>query len=406
MHTHRPPSFGRIALLILCALIQWGCISGENSSSADSSGTAAPAVTSPPPITGVIAPPAASVPDAPLDGEPTDGISTAPGGTGNEPAEGPDSGIDPEEPARKRNPGHYIALNDWDGDTQLIQAVRPGVTGIHKRYPWADLEPEFGVYDFSRIEADLALAGDHGMRFVIMIEDKSFTMDVKRTPSYLHDGYTLPYTHGGWVAKRWDPWVLERLALLTRALGERFDDHPWLEGVAFQETAMGFTPQIQAAHGYTPEKYRDAIIQMLIATRSHFPRSQVFWYMNYLEGRQAYLGDVAEAVADHDIAMGGPDILPDSWPLNFHTYPLYDRFKGRMTLFNSVQYDSYQHAHLDPDAATTYWTPEELFIFARDRLHLNYMFWTRKPQRDPPDSYNWLDALSVIAANPSLRPSP
>lgn len=303
----------------------------------------------------------------------------------------------------KRHPGHYIALNDWDGDAQLLQAVRPGVTGIHKRYPWAELEPEFGVYDFSRIEADLALAADHGMRFVVMIEDKSFTMDVRRTPVYLHDGYTLPYIDGGWVAKRWDPWVQERLALLIRALGERFDAHPWFEGVAFQESAMGFTPQIQAEYGYTPEKYRDAMIRMLIATRAHFPHSQVFWYMNFLEGKQAYLGDVAEAAAKHGIAMGGPDILPDSWPLNFHTYPLYERFAGRMTLFNSVQYDSYKHVHLDAQAATKYWTPEELFAFARDSLHVDYIFWTRKPQRDPPDSYRWTDALPVIAANPVIR---
>jgi hypothetical protein len=405
MHAHRL-SLERFATLFLCALLQWGCVSGDNASHASGDEPAAP-VEAPSPVTGVIAPSAPIPPGETLEENMSEDSSeleedATDSSEEDVPAEHPADEPAPE-PARKRNPGHYIALNDWDGDAQFIQAVRPGVTGIHKRYPWADLEPQFGVYDFSRVEADLALAAHYGMRLVIMIEDKSFSMDVKRTPSYLHDGYTLPYTHGGWVAKRWDPWVMERLGLLTRELGQRFDAHPWLEGVAFQETAMGFTPQIQAAHGYSPEKYRDALIQVLITTRSHFPRSQVFWYMNYLEGRQAYLGDVAEAVTDHDIAMGGPDILPDSWPLNFHTYPLYERFKGRMTLFNSVQYDSYKHVHLDPEAASTYWTPEELFIFARDQLHVDYIFWTRKPQRDPPGSFNWLDALPVIAANPAIR---
>jgi hypothetical protein len=400
MHTHCLASFERIAVLLICAMLQWGCVSGGEAPPADSG----PDTSTEAPVTGIVIPSAPS--SSGTEAEEEDQDEPAPPAMADE--DSAESRPEEEEPAgegppRKRNPGHYIALNDWDGDAQFIQAIQPGVTGIHKRYPWANLEPQFGVYDFSRIEADLALAAQYGTRLVIMIEDKSFTMDVKRTPSYLHDDYTLPYTHGGWVAKRWDPWVLDRLAELTRRLGDRFDNHPNLEGVAFQETAMGFTAEIQTRHGYTPEKYRDALIQMLITTRSHFPRSQVFWYMNYLEGRQAYLGNVAEAVADHDIAMGGPDILPDSWPLNFHTYPLYERFKGRMTLFNSVQYDSYKHEHLAAGAATRYWTPEELFVFARDHLHVDYIFWTRKPRKDPPDSYSWQDALPVIAANPSIR---
>lgn len=312
----------------------------------------------------------------------------------------------PETPAQetvKYHPGHYIALNDWDGPAQMIQAVRPGVTGIHKRYPWKTLEPAPGVYDFSGVAADLALAADHGMQLVVMIEDKSFSLDTKMTPPYLWDDYTLPYVHGGQVAKRWSPYVVERMGLLTAALGAAFDVHPNLEGIAFQESAMGFTPQIANAHGYTPAAYRDALIAMLIAAKSHFPRSQVFWYMNYLEGGQAYIGDIAEAVLAHGVAMGGPDVLPDSWPLGFHSYPYYARFKGRMTLFGSMQYDSYAHLHADSSRSGKYWTMDELFEFARDELHVDYVFWTRKPRSDPADSYNWTHALPVIAANPEFN---
>ncbi|MDR2878178.1 MAG: hypothetical protein LBV36_09115 [Chromatiales bacterium] len=310
----------------------------------------------------------------------------------------------PDQATSKYHPGHYIALNDWDGPTQMLQAVRPGVTGIHKRYPWKVLEPTPGTYDFSGIEADLTIAADHGMQLVIMIEDKSFARNVRMTPPYLWEKYTLPYIDGGQVAKRWDPYVLQRMALLTSALGAAFDTHPSLEGIAFQESAMGFTPEIQRASGYTPERYRDALITMLTTTKSRFPRSQVFWYMNYLEGRQAYIGDVAEAIAPYGIVMGGPDILPDSWPLNFHSYPFYTRFKDRMTLFGAVQYDSYKHQHASA-SATKYWTMQELFAFGRDQLHLDYIFWTRKTRSIPEDSYNWTNALPVIAANPVFRPN-
>lgn len=307
----------------------------------------------------------------------------------------------PQEPV-KYHPGHYIALNDWDGPAQMIQAIRPGVAGIHKRYPWKTLEPMPGAYDFSTIANDLALAADHGVQLVAMIEDKSFSPDVRMTPPYLWEAYTLPYIDGGQVAKRWDPYVLQRMNLLTEALGAAFDGNPSLEGIAFQESAMGFAPETARAHGYTPEAYRDALIAMLLSAKSHFPRSQVFWYMNYLEGRQAYIGDIAEAVLAHGVAMGGPDILPDSWPLGLHSYPYYTRFKDRMTLFGAVQYDSYAHRHAD-ESLGKYWTMDELFAFARDELHVDYVFWTRKPKSDPADSYNWTHALPVIAANGVFR---
>ena len=306
-------------------------------------------------------------------------------------------------PALKYNPGHYIALNDWDGPAQMIEAIRPGVRGLHKRYTWRALEPSFGVYDFSGIERDLQLAKDHGMQLVIMIEDKSFGTSVRVTPDYLWANHTLPYTAGGWVAKRWAPWVVERLAALTEAMGKRFDSHPNLEGVAFQESAMGFTAAIQRQHNYTPAAYRDALIRMLVNTRQHFPSSQVFWYMNFLEGYQPYLAEVIEAVIPHRIAVGGPDVLPDNGALVRLTYPLYAQFKGQVTMFNSIQYDSYRHVHATAGYATKYWTPHQLFVFARDRLNVNYLFWTRKPRPDPADSYYWVDALGVIRNNPNFN---
>jgi hypothetical protein len=306
--------------------------------------------------------------------------------------------------ALKYHPGHYVSLNSTDDAARVMPALAlPGIRGVQIRYPWKQLEPERGRYDFSQIEEDLNEARRLGLQLVAFIEDKSFFTTEHHLPAYL-DAYALPFRRGGMVAKRWDPLIVERMGALFAALGQRFDADPHFEGIALQESAMGFTPEIETRHGYTPEKYRDALIAILRSARRALPRSQIFWYMNFLEGRQAYLVDVAEVAAAERIAMGGPDVLPDRASLVRLVYPLYDRFAGRMTLFCSIQNDSY--AHRRENGAGRYWTLEELFLFARDQLHVSYLFWNHKYWRKPPDSWNWDDATKVIRHYPGLQPAP
>ncbi len=138
---------------------------------------------------------------------------------------------------------------------------------------------------------------------------------------------------------------------------------------------------------------------MIRAARNSFPQSQVFWYMNFLPRNQDYIADIANVAANLDVAMGGPDVLPDSTPLRDLSYPFYDEFQGRMTLFNSMQYHSYAHQRQTEKWRGKYWTMNELFVYARDELHVDYLFWNRKQAKRPGDSYNWWDALPVIDNN-------
>lgn len=297
----------------------------------------------------------------------------------------------------KYNPGHYIAMNDWEGQSAMIEAVtKPGVKGVLVRYLWRDLEPSHGQYNFSKIQSDLQLMADHGKQLVVRVEDKSFEPHIKPTPSYMWANHTLWHANwrGGYVAKRWDSWVTDRMGALTKAMGARFDNHPNFEGITFEESTLSFTNAQMKQYGYSPERYRDETIRMLKNTRAHFPKSQVFWSMNFFEGKQEYIGQIANAVAPLKIAMGGPDVMPDDWPLKTHTYPYYRQFKDRMTLFASMQYVAYNHPRADKK--TKYWTPSQLFWFAKDQLHAKYMFWTQKRTAEPRDSYTWLDALPVI----------
>jgi hypothetical protein len=301
---------------------------------------------------------------------------------------------------RKYHPGHYVALfKTQDDHKTMLATLKPGVIGFVKRYTWRSLEPTPGNYDLSEIRDDLAWTASYGMRLIVMVEDKTFVPE-RSTPAYL-DAYTLRTMVGGYTAMRWHPYVVGRMNLLMKALG-RFDGQWNFEGVATQETALSLADSALNANGYTPEKYRDAYISILTTAAAAMPTSRVFWYMNFFPRNQDYLTTIANAVAGKGVVMGGPDVMPDNRSLRERTYPLYDQFRGKMPMFGQVEPICYQHLHATSGYRTKYWTMPELFRFARDELHVDYMFWVRLPKPSPSDSYALPHALPVIADNPTF----
>jgi hypothetical protein len=307
-----------------------------------------------------------------------------------------------KETERKYHPGHYVAIgrHELRSGVNVNAVLGEGVAGIQLRYRWGDLERERDKYDFSQIRRDLDTVAKSGLQLVAMIEDKTFNGEVP-TPRYLHDGYTLRGQRG-YTAKRWDPLVVERMGRLVAALGAELDCHPNLEGIAFQETAPSLDDSVLHANGYTPEAYRDALERQLRAATQSLPRSRVFWYMNFLPGQQEYIGEVAGRLVGTGLVMGGPDILPDNAPLTRRTYPLYERFSSQLKLFGSMQHDSYRHSRKEAPGAD-FWSMEELFVFARDKLHVDYIFWDYRAKRQPANSRDWAEAREVIARHPSFR---
>ncbi len=311
------------------------------------------------------------------------------------------------EAARKFNAGHYVAVGRAETPSLKAAARTPGIDGVQRRYRWAQLEPSPGVYDFAAISRDLEVMASAGVQLVAMIEDKTFDGTIP-TPADLHDDAQTLQGPRGYVATRWDPVVVDRLARLVSALGEQFDCHPNFEGVAFQESALSLDPATLREAGYTPEKYRDALIRLLRAADASLPRSRVFWYMNFLPGNQGYLDDIAAAVLGTGVVMGGPDILPENSALASRTYPIYERFRGRLKLFGSMQHDSYRHPRGAQKLAAGFgqpelWSMEELFLFARDELHVDYVFWEFRSRRKPADSRDWNEARDVIVRYPGVR---
>jgi hypothetical protein len=303
--------------------------------------------------------------------------------------------------SRKYNPGHYTALLRSQGGLQFMNdAVRPGVVGIMKRYTWRSLEPTQGNYDFSQVQADLNWANSYGMQLIVMIEDKTFVPE-RPTPAYL-DSKTLRNRPGGFTVMRWDPFVVNRWKALVQAMS-RFDSHPRFEGIAMQETALGFDSTVLNANGYSPEKYRDAYLDMIGSSLNSLPSSRVFWFQNFFVGNQSYIGTIAQAMGPRGMVLGGPDVLPDSTPLVTRSYPFYTQFKGQMHMFGQVEGICYNALHKTSGYPTKYWTMNELFQYARDQLHVNYMIWVRIPKPNPSDAYTWFDALPVMQKNPTFN---
>ena len=305
--------------------------------------------------------------------------------------------------ARKYHPGHYtIIVNGVGAQKFMATALQPGMVGMVRRYTWRSLEPSQGVYDFSVIKSDLAWSASHGTQLIAVILYK--TADTSKAgPAYL-DAYEYHNKVGGYALQLWSPTVITRYNALTKALGAQIDSNKNFEGLADQESAVSLDTASLKALGYTPEKYRDALINMLSAATVNLPTSRVFWFMNFLAGNQSYIGSIAAAVAPLGVVMGGPDDLPDNRSLLTNAYPYYTQFAGKMPLFIQVEGSNYSALHTTSGYPTKYWTMLELYQFALTKLHVNYMFWMRISSPPKPDAYDWNDALPVIAAHRTLNP--
>lgn len=301
--------------------------------------------------------------------------------------------------SNKAHPGNYATSVLFAEKNGVIPEALyvPGTVGVQVRRDWKVMEKAEGVYDWAQTDKDLASARAHGRMLIVMINDKSYSVkDPNPLPAYL-----APYTVAGknsanMLVVKWDPFVAARLKALVKALGDRYDGDPNFEGIAFQETALSMDDATMAKWSYTPEKYRDVIISTLNAARASFPRSRVFWYMNFLQGGQSYLRDIAKLMVGTNVVMGGPDVLPESSSLVKLVYPLYTDFAGKLVLFGSMQNDSYRH----PKRTGGIYSMEEMFVYARDVLRVSYVFWEYRPSVAAGE-LGWSDAVPVIARHPT-----
>lgn len=308
----------------------------------------------------------------------------------------------------KSNPGHYVAVGPHFDLAEINHFDQAALKGVNKRYFWKTLEPAKGEYDFSQIEADLTYCAEHNKQLIVFLVDRSFWIR-SALPTYLS---THEWTNNGktFVPARWRPEFQERFIALGENIAKRFNNHPNFEGIALQETSLGMPDDVLQEYGYTPKKYKAALLSYLKTFESSFANSNVFWYQNGIQGNNQLIREIADSIAySKNIIMGGPDILPyRRWLRN--TYKIYPDYQDKLRLFCSAQDDSYHHHKNDIRGGQAnevpqegYLSMEEIFLFARDTMHVQYLFWNYYYEGEEKEGWSFDDAIEVVREYPTFN---
>ncbi len=308
----------------------------------------------------------------------------------------PELGLAPGE--MKWNPGHYVVLDSDTNETTVDTALGeirtlPVVKGVVVRAYWSQLEAERGVYRFGRIDRYVTKAAAQRKRFFLLLSIRGFS-EGKVAPEYLR----APY-YGGGVYKfknqrdtfgenlaLWNEHARNRLILLIRELARRYNGNPNFEGVILAETAFG-----QPVDPVTEEQkagYYAGLSLVDTAARRAFPNTVVIQFVNYPID---YTPGIVDNLLEKGIGLGSPDVYVDDLQHEKYIYPFNDQARGRVPIGMQVEHHSYRSTHVggpfDPPPV------RDLYVFARDRLHSNYIFW----QRDLREPYlAWTKVLQMF----------
>jgi hypothetical protein len=274
--------------------------------------------------------------------------------------------IDPTPAEVTWHPGHYV-MNQY---RKILHEKH--FKGAKVFYYWRDLEPSKGNYDFSRIERELAILQQHGKRLFIHVGIKSFGYNARRAaccPEYLRamDGIQTGVREDIGVERAFariaKPEVAERVAALVQALGKRFNEEPYIEGVILPETSsIGGT---QAKPEYA--EYYKALKYLVKAFREAFPNKVVLQSANWLIGTpnsDRDMKELFEYMEAQGVGASGPDLMPTRTTTSSRLYP---EFYGRIPL--AIDNQRAELVGVNPQAA---------FQFAIDDpkgLQVNYLFW-------------------------------
>ena len=276
----------------------------------------------------------------------------------------------------KWNPGHYVMLT-WKykklDPEPFIASLDKTIKGLQIVLSWRDLEFEKNEYNFNKIEKILALLKKYDKRLFIQVSERSFKNDENPIPNYLYEepeyeGGAESFKTEGSVAKIWNPAVLKRFNNLIKALGNRFDCDPALEGITFPETAIGIDRK--KAKNFSTSKYVNAMKLRLQAAKKAFPRSVVIQYINYLpkEELEAFIRYCHET----GVGMGGPDLVPDIGRYEnkkrIPAYHYYNLYAGKMPLAVAVQSPNFTRKK-------GIFTLDDFWDMGVNKLKLNYIFW-------------------------------
>jgi hypothetical protein len=270
-------------------------------------------------------------------------------------------------------------------DHAFLKVAR--LEGAQIMYAWRELEPEKDTYDFTAIREDYEYLKAHGKKLFIQFQDATFSPQYKAVPAYLltpeYDGGTVTQLDDngkveGWVAKRWNPAVQKRFALLMLALGKEFDGK--IEGINLQESAIGVTAKVDAS--FSPGKYVQGLKANMLSLKNAFPRSTTMQYANFMPDEwlpyddKGYLRAIYAYGEQIGVGLGGPDLMYTRKGNLNHTVALMHESDYTVPIGIAIQDGNYVGTTgSDEVVAKRKNLVPVLHAFAQDFLKVDYMFW-------------------------------
>lgn len=265
----------------------------------------------------------------------------------------------------------------------------PCIEGVQIIYPWKNLEPKKGVYDFSIIENDLHFLNSIHKKLFVQLQDRSFQTNVINIPDYIrnekiyHGGiaqkfdltnYPRPIAEG-WVAQTWNPSVRKRYQHLIKKLGAQFDGR--IYGINLPETAVDFDPK-NLPNGYSPDNYFYATLENMAVLRKAFPKTVVIQYVNFFPDEwnndHKYMSRLFAYAFKYHIGLGGPDVAPYRPGQMKNSYQFFHQYKGKMNEISlAIQEPDLNYKNPNTNS---YYTFFDFYSFAKNYLGATILFWT------------------------------
>jgi hypothetical protein len=289
--------------------------------------------------------------------------------------------------AQDNLPSLFLFLGGDKASLHESELKNSCATGAQIIYSWKQLEPKKGVYDFSKIENDLAFLSSTHKKLFIQIQDRSFEPTIFNVPDYIrednayHGGVAMQYDFpgegkpitSGWVARVWDPAVRERFQLLIQKLAAEFDGK--IYGINLPETAVDFDVN-NPPKGFTYDNYFHAELDNINAVRKAFHNSIVIQYVNFFPGEwnndHHYMSRLFSYAMKHQIGLGGPDVVPHRQSQMKNSYPFFHKLKGSVLAGMAIQEPDY--TYINP-VTGDYFTFSEFYNFTKDYLGASLLFW-------------------------------
>jgi hypothetical protein len=302
--------------------------------------------------------------------------------------------------AKKFNPGHYMLPYLGESQAGLLQRAdevcrESALKGLQVRALWPSLEASKDHFTFGNVEQLYQRLAACKKRLVLEVWAVSFDSTVSAiVPSDL--AASIAPTSKGYIAKLWDPVVMDRLIALYGALAKRFEPEPYFEGVIFTETATG-----GVGGGYTASAYVAQLTRGVKAIRAAWPTSAVIVYNNFIMDATTQQSiDFMKTLQATGVYFGGPDVFPP--PSDSTTGEKIYRgeiggvdYRGRVRSGFSVQ---------SPELGGTKgtYTPQQLFDHCALTNKCRYMFWMRNTETGGAPQQWSTGILPFIRANPTL----